>query len=87
MITEVIPKAQVHPIEAASFELPGYSFHPNFELSDSNLGASSIRGVLINVKEDLNADKVTFDTVSDDHIWVELPPTYTNFFCEGITQS
>ena len=42
MIIEVIPKAQVHPIEAASLELAGYSFHPNVETSDSNRGASGI---------------------------------------------
>ena len=56
-----------------TFGLPGYSFHPNFETSDSNFGASGIRGVAINVKEDLNADIVNFDTVFDDHIWVEIP--------------
>ena len=73
MITEVVPKAQVYHIEAASLELQGYSFHPNFELSDSNLGASDIRGVAIYVMEDLNADKVTFDTILDDYIWEEIP--------------
>ena len=73
MITEIIPKAQVHPIEAASLELlPGYSFYPHFETSDSNLGASGII-VAIYVKEDLNADVINFDTVFDDHIWVEIP--------------
>ena len=58
MIAEVIPKAQVYSIEAVSLELPGYSFHPNFESSDSNLDVSGIRGVAIYVKEDLNADIV-----------------------------
>ena len=73
MITEIIPKAQVHPIEAPSLKIHGYNVHLNFEIADSNLGASGIRGVAIYVKEDMDAEEVTFNTVFADHLRVEIP--------------
>ena len=72
MITEVIPKAQINPIEAPRLEIHGYNVHLNFEITESNLGASGIRGVAIYSKEDLEASKVKFNTDFKDHLWVEI---------------
>ena len=59
MISEVIPKAQVNPIEEQAVDIAGYELYVNFKRSDRNLGTSGIRGVAIIVKEDLNAREVT----------------------------
>ena len=64
MITEVIPNAQINPIEAQL--LPFGSIYVNFDESATNLGASGIRGVAIYVKEDLYVTDFT------DHLWVEI---------------
>ena len=72
MLTEVIPKRQVNPIEESQITLNGYVRHTNFEISDSNLGASGIRGTAIFVKEELKGRKVTIMNEFDDHVWIEL---------------
>ena len=74
MITEVIPKAQINPIEASALNIDGYVY-VNFDISKPNLGACGIRGVAIYVKEDLNASEVAFCAEFKDHIWVEIPLT------------
>ena len=75
IITEVIPKAQINPIEAPLLEIEGCDHYLNFEISNMNLGASGIRGVAIYVKEDLHVNEVTFDTDFMDHLWVEISLT------------
>ena len=40
----------------------------NFEISNTNLGASGIRGVAIYVEEDFDVSEVTFDTDVKDHL-------------------
>ena len=72
MITEVIPKAQLNPIEASLLEIDGYATHTNFDPSEANLGASGIRGVAIYTKEDLCVNVVDFTTDFKDHIWAEI---------------
>ena len=72
MLTEVIPKRQANPIEESQKTLNGYVRHTNFEISDSNLGASGIRGTAIFVKEELKGRKVTMMNEFDDHVWIEL---------------
>ena len=47
MISEVIPTAQVNPIEEKALDIARYELYVNFKTSDSNLGASGIRGVAI----------------------------------------
>ena len=49
--TEVIPKAQINPTEAPMLEIEGYDHYLNFEISNTNLGASGIRGVAISLKK------------------------------------
>ena len=45
MITEVIPKAQINPIEVQLLQFNSYNVYVNFDNSETNLGASGIRGV------------------------------------------
>ena len=45
MITEVTPKAQINPIEAQLLQLNSYNVYVNFDNSETNLGASGIRGL------------------------------------------
>ena len=52
--------------------LNGYVRHTNFEISDSNLGASGIRGTAILVKDELKSRKVKMTNDFDDHVWIEL---------------
>ena len=72
VLTEVIPRRQVNTIEASQITLNGYVRHTNFEISDSNLGASGIRGTSIFVKEELKGRKVTMMNEFDGHVWIEL---------------
>ena len=74
IITEVIPKAQLNPIEAPLLEIDGYATHINFEPSEaeSNLGVSGIRGVAIYTKENLCVNVVDFTTDFKDRIWAEI---------------
>ena len=72
MLTEVIPKRQVNSIEESQITLNGYVRHTNFEISDSNLGASGIRGTAIFVKDELKSRKVKMRNEFDDHVWIEL---------------
>ena len=72
MLTEVIPKRQVNPIEESHITLNGYVRHTNFEISDSNLGASGIWGTAIFVTDELKSRKVKMMNEFDDHVWIEL---------------
>ena len=72
MLTEVIPKRQVNPIEESQITLNGYVRHTNFEISDSNLGASGIWGTAIFVTDELKSRKVKMMNEFDDHVWIEL---------------
>ena len=60
MISEVIPKAQINPIEVSALNIDGYDVYVNFDISKPYLGACRIRGVTLYVKEDLNVSEVTF---------------------------
>ena len=68
-------KGYIIPIKAPMLEIEGYDHYFNFEISDTSLGASGIRGVAIYVKEELYVSEVTFDTNFNDHIWVEISLT------------
>ena len=41
VLTEVIPKAQRHPIDLATISIPEYTHHVNFELNIAYLGTST----------------------------------------------
>ena len=78
MISEVIPKAQMNPIEEQTLDIAGYELYVNFKKSDCNLGASGIRGVAIFVRENRSAKEVTINTDFRDHVWVEISLTGNN---------
>ena len=73
MITEVIPKCQVNPINRVLLQMEGYNSHLNFNPEDTNLGTSGMRGIIIYFKESLNVTEV--DIHIDgllDHAWIEI---------------
>lgn len=72
MLTEVIPKAQKNPIYEALMNISGYTKYVNFKFTDTDLGASGKRGIAIYVKDDLEADVVRFQTIYEDHLWIEV---------------
>ena len=71
--TEVIPKAQIQPIESARLMLPGYQMYANFNPSNSNLGTSGLRGICIYVADVLQSCEVTFpDSDFSEQLWVRI---------------
>ena len=61
MVTEVIPKAQVHPIPPSLLTIDGYILNINFDLSVRNLGSSGMHGIAIFVHSSLRVSEVSFD--------------------------
>ena len=72
LFTEVIPKAQQNPIHETQIKIDGYEHYPNFNFTDSNLGASGIRGVVVYVKDSISCKEVKPASSYRDHVWVEL---------------
>ena len=74
MIAEVIPKAQKNPIFEIQLDIEGYELYKNFNNDDLDLGASSIRGVVIYVKSILNSKDVTTEIAQQhkDQLWIEI---------------
>ena len=72
LLSEVIPKAQKHPILETQVKLKGYNIYTNFNHTDNNLGASGIRGVVIYVKDNIKCEEVKLKSVYVDQVWVEL---------------
>ena len=70
--TEVIPKAQKNPIEETQIKIEGYQHYPNFNYSDTNLGSSGNRGVVIYVKDDFRCRSIKLQSLYEDHVWVEI---------------
>ena len=62
MFTEVIPKAQKNQINETQVEIVGYQLFKNFNYTDTNLGASGIRGVVIYVKKGFSCEEITFQS-------------------------
>ena len=61
VLTEVIPKAQRHPIDLARISIPEYTLHVNFEPNRANLGTSGKRGIGICTRDRLSATKIYFE--------------------------
>ena len=70
--TEVIPKAQRNPIHEPLLIIPGFECFTNFDFTQSDLGASGIRGVAIYVNEKLEREEITLNTQYQDQIWIEI---------------
>ena len=47
LITEVIPKAQINPIDEARLNIPGFNVFLNFDPTLHNLGSSNCCGIAI----------------------------------------
>ena len=73
LLTEVIPKAQVSPIDAALLSIPGYHMFASFDLSQERLGTSGQRGICIYVKDQLNTRTVTFcEAELIEQLWISV---------------
>ena len=73
LFTEVIPKAQQNPIHEAQIKIDGYEHYTNFNFSDSHLGASGIRGVIVYVKDSISCKEIKPKTSNyKDQVWVQL---------------
>ena len=58
LITEVIPKAQIDPIEEARLNIPGFNVFLNFDPNLHDLGSC---GVAIYASNKINATELSFD--------------------------
>ena len=73
LITEVIPKAQVFPIDPALLALTGYRMYASFNLTQERLGASGQRGICIYVKEELNSSPLVFcEAELIEQLWIQV---------------
>lgn len=72
IITEVIPKAQKHPIHEPLLNINGFDKFTNFTFTEEFLGASGKRGVAIYVNDKLETEVVNLETSYDDHLWVQV---------------
>ena len=68
LFPEVIPKAQ----KIIYLKIKGYEIYKNFEYTDTNLGASSIRGIAIYVKSDIKCKAIKLQRIFGDHVWVKI---------------
>ena len=71
LFTELIPKAQRHPIQETQVKLKGCDIYTNFNYTDGNLGTSGNRGVAIYVKDNIKCDEVKLKNEYADQVWVE----------------
>ena len=69
-ITEVIPKAQIHPLSTATLAIPGYELFLNFDPHQSNYDRK--RGIVIYVASRLEVTEVEVYCKETEHIWIEV---------------
>ena len=73
VLTEVIPKAQRHPIDLATISIPEYTLHVNFELNIADLGTSGKRGIGIYTRDRLSATKISFENSNfEEQLWISI---------------
>jgi len=72
---EVIPKAQVNPIDQARLSLPGFNAYYNFDPCLSNLGGSGSRGIAIFVKCSIRAHEFHDVEPFHEQLWLSVPLT------------
>ena len=74
LLSEVIPKAQIHPISPAMLSLPNYTMYLNFDPSASNLGGGGSRGIGIFVNSKWQATAVSFPNCPfQEQLWIQIP--------------
>ena len=73
LITEVIPKAQLQPIDPARLAMPGYKVYTNFNPTDTGLGNSGLRGICVYVADGLPCCEITFPgSEFSEQLWVRI---------------
>ena len=72
IVTEVIPKAQKHPIHEPLLNITGFEKFTNFNFTEENLGASGKRGVAIFANSNLDAEVVHLKARYEDHLWIQM---------------
>ena len=73
LITEILPKNHLYPINKASLMIPGYLLYLNFDPDSDITPTLDIRGVGIFISNTLSATQVHFNNNSyKDHVWIRL---------------
>ena len=73
LLTEVIPKAQRHPIDLAIISIPEYILHVNFDPNRTGLGPSGKRGIGIYTSNRLRATKISFENTNfEEQLWISI---------------
>ena len=73
VLTEVIPKAQRHPMDLARISIPEYTLHVNFELNIADLETSGKRGIGIYTRGGLSATKISFENSNfEEQLWISI---------------
>ena len=72
IITEVIPKAQMHSIPEPLLNVDGFEKFTNFAFSEENLGSSGKRGVAIFVNDKLETEIINMESDHDDNLWIKV---------------
>ena len=73
LITEVIPKAQINPIDEARLNIPGFNLFLNFDPTLHNLGSSNCCNIAIYVSNTIKAMELLLDTEFKENLWVSIP--------------
>ena len=69
-ITEVIPKAQIHPLLKATLSIPGYELFTNFDPEQPIVERK--RGIAIYVASRLEVSEFQVHCRETEHIWMEV---------------
>ena len=72
VITEVMPKAQVHPLYESSLSINGYKMIPNFEFRTDNPGARRKRGIIVYASRGLLVTEVKMQTDYNELVWIKV---------------
>lgn len=72
IVTEVIPKAQKHPIQEPLLKIDGFETFTNFAFTEENLGIAGKRGVAFFVNSKLETEVVNLKANYDDHLWIQI---------------
>ena len=73
LITEVIPKAQVLPIDPAVLAVQGCYVFTSFDCGKRDLGKSGMRGICIYVRDGISvAQVIILDPLVTEHMWLQI---------------
>ena len=73
VLTEVIPKAQRHPIDLAIISIPEYILRVNFDPNRTGLGPSGKWGIGIYTSNRLSATEISFENTNfEEQLWISI---------------